>query len=140
MKQLARAISTRLRTLRESAGLSQAELAERADLSVAQVVKLEQGGKVHPRTSKILVLARALGIKPGAILDDLAFEEPETIEDKPEPVASSAEPTEPAVPATNSHHDVESSFDDSATDTEDQPKKKHKVKKDKKKRKKQKQS
>jgi transcriptional regulator with XRE-family HTH domain len=66
-----KAISVRLKTLRESAGLSQQEVAMHADLSLSLVAKLEQGKKGDPRASTLLALAGALGVKPGAILDDL---------------------------------------------------------------------
>jgi transcriptional regulator with XRE-family HTH domain len=64
-------ISARLRSLREAAGLSQQEVAMRADLSMSLVAKLEQGKKGDPRASTLLALASALGVKPGAILEDL---------------------------------------------------------------------
>ena len=66
-----KAISVRLKDLRESAGLSQQEVAMRADLSLSLVAKLEQGKKGDPRASTLLALAEALGVKPGAILEDL---------------------------------------------------------------------
>jgi transcriptional regulator with XRE-family HTH domain len=75
-----KAISGRLRDLREAAGLSQQEVAMRADLSLSLVAKLEQGKKADPRASTLIALARALGIKPGAILDDLAPLKPKTTE------------------------------------------------------------
>jgi transcriptional regulator with XRE-family HTH domain len=65
-------ISARLRSLREAAGLSQQEVAMRADLSMSLVAKLEQGKKADPRASTILALAGALGVKPGAIIEDLS--------------------------------------------------------------------
>src|SRR5262245_50053196 len=71
MKRLAKAISQRIKGLREAAGLSQQELAVKADLSVSQVAKLEQGSKADPRVSTMLALARALGVLPGVIVDDL---------------------------------------------------------------------
>jgi transcriptional regulator with XRE-family HTH domain len=64
-------ISARLRSLREAAGLSQQEVAMRADLSMSLVAKLEQGKKADPRASTLMALAGALGVKPGAILEDL---------------------------------------------------------------------
>ena len=66
-----KAISVRLKDLRESAGLSQQEVAMRADLSLSLVAKLEQGKKGDPRASTLLALAEALGVKPGAIFEDL---------------------------------------------------------------------
>src|ERR1019366_4186897 len=70
-KKLARALTARIKTLRETAGLSQQEVAARGDLSVSLVAKLEQGKKANPRASTLLALARALGVTPGALLDDL---------------------------------------------------------------------
>jgi transcriptional regulator with XRE-family HTH domain len=66
-------LSVRIKALREAAGLSQQELANRADLSVSQVAKLEQGSKADPRTSTLLALAMALEIKPGQLLDELPW-------------------------------------------------------------------
>ena len=57
--------------MREATGLSQQEVAVRADLSMSLVAKLEQGKKGDPRASTLLALASALGVKPGAILEDL---------------------------------------------------------------------
>ena len=71
MKKLARALSERLRSLRETGGLSQQELATRADLSMSLVAKMEQGKKADPRVSTVLALAGALGVRPGDLLNDL---------------------------------------------------------------------
>ena len=70
-KKLARALSARIKSLRETASLSQQEVAARGDLSVSLVAKIEQGKKANPRASTLLDLARALGVTPGALLDDL---------------------------------------------------------------------
>lgn len=83
MKKLARALSARIKSLREVTGLSQQEIAERGDLSVSLVGKLEQGKKADPRASTILALAGALGVKPGQLLDNL-FSEPAKAEPPPE--------------------------------------------------------
>jgi transcriptional regulator with XRE-family HTH domain len=69
--KLSKAISRRLKALREAAGLSQQEVAVRADLSLSLVAKVEQGKKADPRASTLLALAGALGVRPGEILDDL---------------------------------------------------------------------
>jgi transcriptional regulator with XRE-family HTH domain len=82
---LARAISERLRTLREAAGLSQQDVAMKGDLSLSLIAKLEQGKKADPRASTLIALAAALGVKPGRIVDDLPLL-PE------EPAAGAAEP------------------------------------------------
>lgn len=68
---LSKNIAYRLRTLRESAGLSQQEVAERADLSLSLIAKMEQGRKADPRASTILALAAALGVRPGQLIEDL---------------------------------------------------------------------
>ena len=65
------AIAGRVQELREKAGLSQQEVAHKGDLSLSLVAKLEQGKKGDPRASTLLALAAALGVKPGALLDDL---------------------------------------------------------------------
>ena len=70
-KKLARALSARIKTLRENAGLSQQEVAARGDLSLSLVAKIEQGKKANPRASTLLDLARALAVTPGTLLDDL---------------------------------------------------------------------
>jgi transcriptional regulator with XRE-family HTH domain len=62
----------RLKELREQAGLSQQELAVKADLSLSLVAKLEQGKKADPRVSTVLALTGALGVKPGGLLDGVA--------------------------------------------------------------------
>lgn len=75
----------RLQSLREAAGLSQQELAVRADLSMSLVAKMEQGKKADPRLSTLLALAHALDRSPGALLDALAppSDEPDTEVKKP---------------------------------------------------------
>jgi transcriptional regulator with XRE-family HTH domain len=69
--KLAKALSQRIKHLREVAGLSQQEVAMRGDLSLSLVAKLEQGKKADPRASTLLSLARALQVRPGDLLDDL---------------------------------------------------------------------
>lgn len=51
----------RLRELREAAGMTQEQLAERARLAPAAVRDLEQG-RNHPRWGTVLLLAEALGV------------------------------------------------------------------------------
>src|SRR5215211_7918249 len=74
--KLKKALSLRIRTLREAAGLSQQDVAMRGDLSLSLVAKLEQGKKADPRASTLLALAHALGVRPGQLLDDLFPPEP----------------------------------------------------------------
>src|SRR4051794_5725454 len=69
--KLAKALSQRIKQLREAAGLSQQEVATRGDLSMSLVAKLEQGKKADPRASTLLALARALEVRPGVLLEDL---------------------------------------------------------------------
>jgi transcriptional regulator with XRE-family HTH domain len=69
--KLAKAISRRIRDLREAAGLSQQDVAMRSDLSMSLVAKLEQGKKADPRASTLLALAKALAVPPGKLLEDL---------------------------------------------------------------------
>src|ERR1700761_7893925 len=90
MKKPGKIISKRIKAMRESAGLSQQEVATRADLSLSLVAKLEQGKKADPRASTLLALAGALGVRPGDLLDDLMTPAPEAA-----PAASKADP-EPA--------------------------------------------
>lgn len=95
--KLKKALSQRIRTLREAAGLSQQDVAMRGDLSLSLVAKLEQGKKADPRASTILALAQALGVKPGHLLDDL-FPVPVP----PAPVAATA-PVATLEPVANGH-------------------------------------
>ncbi len=82
--KLAKAISRRIRDLREAAGLSQQDVAMRADLSMSLVAKLEQGKKADPRASTLLALAKALAVPPGKLLDDLGLSQPEAGTAEPE--------------------------------------------------------
>jgi transcriptional regulator with XRE-family HTH domain len=52
----------RLRRARQAAGLTQAELAERAGLSVRGVNDLERGARQSPRKDTVALLAEALGM------------------------------------------------------------------------------
>lgn len=68
---LSKKIAYRLRTLREAAQLSQQEVADRSELSLSLIAKMEQGRKADPRASTILALAGALGVRPGELIEDL---------------------------------------------------------------------
>ena len=94
--KLKKALARRLKALREQAGLSQQDVAVRGDLSLSLVAKLEQGKKADPRASTILALAEALGVKPGALLDDLFAPPPEET-----PAATPPAEAEPAAVAHN---------------------------------------
>ena len=60
--------AVRLKELREAAGLSQAELGERARITRVQVNRLESG-KRSPNWSTVQALAKALGVKCDAFED-----------------------------------------------------------------------
>ena len=60
--QTGRTFGVRLRTLRESAGLSQEELAERAHLSSHAVSALERGTRTRPYPHTVRALADALSV------------------------------------------------------------------------------
>ena len=62
--------AARLRELRAAAGLTQAQVAERAGLDVSMVQNLERpsdGG--NPRLTTLLALADALGVSPPDLID-----------------------------------------------------------------------
>ena len=52
-------------------GLSQQEVAEKADLSLSLVAKMEQGRNADPRASTLIALSGALGVRPGQPIEDL---------------------------------------------------------------------
>jgi transcriptional regulator with XRE-family HTH domain len=86
----------KLKELRERAGLSQAQLAEKAAMNVFGVAKLEQGQR-DPSWASVLALAAALGV------DCSAFAECEDVKGEPEaksaPLAAFITPTAKAKPA-----------------------------------------
>jgi transcriptional regulator with XRE-family HTH domain len=68
---IAKKLAYRIRTLREAAGLSQEEVAQKAELSLSLITKMEQGRKADPRASTLLALAGALGVRAGQLIEDL---------------------------------------------------------------------
>ncbi len=58
-----RKLGERVRNLRHHRGLTQEELAESLDLSVAYVSLIERGGRNPPYTT-VVAIARALGVSP----------------------------------------------------------------------------
>lgn len=68
--ELARAFGRELKRLRESSGLSQAELAKKADLNRTYISLLERGER-QPTLSTLFSLAKSLGTKPAAIVRSL---------------------------------------------------------------------
>jgi len=67
MSPTARQFAKRLRALREAAGQSQGDLADRASLSRTYLNQLE-AGKRDPSLSTLTRLARALGVKLEALI------------------------------------------------------------------------
>lgn len=63
------ALPERVRTLRLQHALTQVELAEQAGISVAALIRIEQGTHT-PRPATIRKLARALGVKPVQLTTD----------------------------------------------------------------------
>ncbi|HYD32876.1 helix-turn-helix transcriptional regulator [Azospirillum sp.] len=63
-----------LRELRSSKGLSQEELAHRADMSVPYLSDLERG-RSAPSLSMLVDLARGLGVHPADLLKDLVLDD-----------------------------------------------------------------
>ncbi|HEX2038999.1 MAG TPA: helix-turn-helix transcriptional regulator [Acidimicrobiales bacterium] len=65
-----RKFGRRLRSLRRAAGLTQERLGELAGLHRTFITHMEKG-ETSPTLVTILRLARGLGVRPGALLDDL---------------------------------------------------------------------
>jgi transcriptional regulator with XRE-family HTH domain len=63
-------IATRVKALREKAGISQMELAIRSGLSLSMIAQVEQGVKPDPRMSTVQALAKALGVDCTALVED----------------------------------------------------------------------
>lgn len=64
-------LGERLKAIRETAGLSQQEVAFRSGLSISMVGQLEQGLKRDPRLSTLLALAEGFGLTLGQLMDQL---------------------------------------------------------------------
>ena len=79
--------ASRLKALREQAGLSQGQLAERAGMNMFSIAKLEQGRR-EPSWATVLALAAALGVDCTAFLPTAA-----------KPAATPANPMKAAAPA-----------------------------------------
>jgi transcriptional regulator with XRE-family HTH domain len=63
-----RRFARRLRQSRAAAGLTQAALAERAQLAQPYLSQLERGIR-EPSIVTVVHLAKALGVKPGTLLE-----------------------------------------------------------------------
>ena len=62
----------RLRTLRQAAGLTIADLAEASGLAWTTVQSAESGARADPRWSTVVALAEGLGVSTDAFRDDPA--------------------------------------------------------------------
>jgi len=62
-------IGDKIATIRESLGLSQEQLAERCDCSVAIIAGLERGD-LAPSLTPLIKITRTLGVRLGTLLDD----------------------------------------------------------------------
>jgi transcriptional regulator with XRE-family HTH domain len=87
----------RLRELREAAGLTQPQLAERAGLSKAGVADLEQGRR-EPSWKTVLALAAALNVDSTAFTQEPAERPPAGRGRPPKPSAEDAEAPAPKKP------------------------------------------
>ena len=89
----------RLRQLREAAGLTQEELAERSELTPDAIGLLERGQRRHPHPSTVRALADALGLSHGdragllASVPKRGSAAPSTVAPRPNPPALPAPPT-----------------------------------------------
>ena len=71
-------LALRLKRLRDAAGLTQQELANRAGLSISAVVQIEGGRKNDPRLSTLHALALGLGVPVTELIVSLEEGTPET--------------------------------------------------------------
>jgi transcriptional regulator with XRE-family HTH domain len=71
--QPSRRFAANLRRLRKAAGLSQEELAFRADIHRTQISFIE-GGKRLPRLDTLVKLAGALGVTANDLVDGITWE------------------------------------------------------------------
>jgi len=62
-------IASKITTVRESLGLSAAELAERSGCELDMIVQLE-AGELAPSLAPLIKITRALGMRLGTLLDD----------------------------------------------------------------------
>lgn len=63
------ALGTRARALREKAGLTQEEVAHRADLHWSYIGQIERA-TTNPTFLSLVKLARGLGVSPAKLVDD----------------------------------------------------------------------
>lgn len=81
-----------LRAHRETARLTQKELAEKIDASLSAIKKLEHGDRI-PSLRTVLILCRGLGVEPRDFVNDvvhkLAFLEGRAVKNKPTSIPTS---------------------------------------------------
>ena len=80
-------IGTTLQALRRRAGMTQEQLAKKAGISRATIIKLESGAEANPKVDTIADLEAALGVAPGSLLSGSA-PSPVTVESPMAPDAS----------------------------------------------------
>lgn len=68
-------VADNIRRMREGAGMTQAELAERVGRTRATVTQWESGWS-QPRMSMVVRLAEVFGVKPSDVIDDAAPDAP----------------------------------------------------------------
>ncbi|MCD7972773.1 MAG: XRE family transcriptional regulator [Candidatus Azobacteroides sp.] len=69
MKSSNHTIGERIRMLREAKSITKEEMAERTELDISQIEKIEQA-KDLPSLTPLVKIARALGVRLGTFLDD----------------------------------------------------------------------
>lgn len=62
-------VGFKIKSLRESKGLSVEEIAERSGLSIDQIINIENGQNL-PSLGPLIKIARALGVRLGTFMDD----------------------------------------------------------------------
>ena len=72
----------RLKALRTAAGLTLAQLAERAGMNLHGIAKIESGERPNPGWETVCALAAALGVTPNDFLDS---DEPTAEPERPAP-------------------------------------------------------
>jgi transcriptional regulator with XRE-family HTH domain len=86
--------ATRLKALRERAGLSQDKLAKAANLATSTVAKLENAGN-EPSWTTVQALAKALNVDYGAFADDAPAEGPARPKRRPKEEAAATSKQRP---------------------------------------------
>jgi transcriptional regulator with XRE-family HTH domain len=72
----------RLRAARKRAGLTQAQLAEAADVHAISIAKLETGARQNPQGDMVSKLAAALGVTPSDLLGTVQSSEASELVDR----------------------------------------------------------